>query len=73
MTGMTVMWMPSTNQIEPIPSGRVPGRWGLYIAVLWSVLSLMLASYLGEWALAATVLGLFLAWAYSAPTSEAEA
>ncbi|MGI9364893.1 MAG: chlorophyll synthase ChlG [Rhizobiaceae bacterium] len=52
---------------RPIPSGRVPGRWGLYIAVLWSVLSLMLASYLGEWALAATVLGLFLAWAYSAP------
>ena len=25
---------------RPIPSGRIPGRWGLYIACLWTVLSL---------------------------------
>jgi len=52
---------------RPIPSGRVPGRWGLYIAGLWSVLSLLVASLLGPWVVVATVLGLVLAWAYSAP------
>ena len=29
---------------RPIPSGRMPGRWGLYIAVAWTVLSLLVAS-----------------------------
>eukprot|EP01036_Dinobryon_divergens_P052826 gene52826-70624_t len=24
---------------RPIPSGRMPGRWGLYIAVMWTVLT----------------------------------
>lgn len=52
---------------RPIPSGRVPGRWGLYIAILWSALSLGWASLFGVWVVAATVLGLFMAWAYSAP------
>lgn len=52
---------------RPIPSGRIPGRWGLYIAILWSVLSLMLGATLGVWGFGATVLGLALAWAYSAP------
>jgi chlorophyll synthase len=52
---------------RPIPSGRVPGRWGLYIGVIWTVLSLSLASLLGTWVVAATVLGLILAWIYSAP------
>jgi chlorophyll synthase len=52
---------------RPIPSGRMPGRWGLYIAVLWTVLSLCLATLLGLWGFAATVVGLVLAWAYSAP------
>jgi len=52
---------------RPIPSGRIPGRWGLYIAALWSALSLAVASLLGAWVLIATCLGLFLAWAYSAP------
>ena len=52
---------------RPIPSGRVPGRWGLYIALLWSLLSLLVAAYLGTMAFAATLFGLFLAWAYSAP------
>ena len=28
---------------RPIPSGRIPGRWGFYIACLWTVLSLAVA------------------------------
>ncbi|KPF64193.1 bacteriochlorophyll/chlorophyll a synthase [Bosea sp. AAP35] len=52
---------------RPIPSGRIPGRWGLYIAMIWTGLSLAVASMLGSWVLIATCLGLFLAWAYSAP------
>jgi chlorophyll synthase len=52
---------------RPIPSGRMPGRWGLYIAVLWTVVSLGVASLLGPWGFAATVIALLLAWAYSAP------
>lgn len=52
---------------RPIPSGRIPGRWGLYIAIIWSVLSLAVASVLGTWVVLATLLGLLLAWAYSAP------
>ena len=52
---------------RPIPSGRMPGRWGLYIAVIWTFLSLLWAWRLGTWGFAATTLGLLLAWAYSAP------
>jgi chlorophyll synthase len=52
---------------RPIPSGRIPGRWGLYIAGIWSVLSLLVAATLGTWVFIAAVVGLFLAWAYSAP------
>jgi chlorophyll synthase len=52
---------------RPIPSGRVPGYWGLAIAVLWTVLSLAVAAALGRLVLAAAILGLALAWAYSAP------
>jgi len=52
---------------RPIPSGRIPGRWGLYIALGWSALSLLVASLLGTWVLAATVVALLLAWAYSMP------
>lgn len=50
-----------------IPSGRMPGRWGLYIAVVWTLLSLAVAAFLGVWVLLAAVVGLALAWAYSAP------
>jgi len=50
-----------------IPSGRVPGHGGLTLAGAWSFLSLGLAACLGGWAFGATVLGLALAWAYSAP------
>ena len=52
---------------RPIPSGRIPGRWGLGIGVAWTALSLALAAALGVWVLAATLLGLALAWTYSAP------
>ena len=52
---------------RPIPSGRVPGDWGLYFAVLWSAVSLAVASTLGNIVFVATIIGLVLAWAYSAP------
>lgn len=52
---------------RPIPSGRIPGRWGLYIALAWTGLSLLVATTLGTWGFAAAALGLLLAWAYSAP------
>lgn len=52
---------------RPIPSGRMPGRWGLYIALVWTLLSLLLAATLGPWVFGAAVVGLGLAWAYSAP------
>ena len=52
---------------RPIPSGRMPGRWGFYIAVLWTLLSLLWAWPLGPWGFAATGLGLVLSWAYSMP------
>ncbi|MGJ4937275.1 chlorophyll synthase ChlG [Bradyrhizobium sp. HKCCYLRH3083] len=52
---------------RPIPSGRIPGRWGLHIALIWTVLSLGVATLLGTWGFAAAALGLALAWAYSAP------
>jgi chlorophyll synthase len=52
---------------RPIPSGRIPGLWGLYIACAWTVLSLLVAALLGVWVFAAAAFGLALAWAYSAP------
>ena len=52
---------------RPIPSGRIPGRWGLYIAILWTLLSAALAATLGTWVFWSAALGLLLAWAYSAP------
>jgi chlorophyll synthase len=52
---------------RPIPSGRIPGRWGLSIAFGWTALSLLVASTLGPWVLGAAAVALALAWAYSAP------
>jgi chlorophyll/bacteriochlorophyll a synthase len=52
---------------RPIPSGRMPGAWGLYIAILWTALSLLVATALGPWGFGAAVAGLVLAWAYSMP------
>jgi chlorophyll synthase len=51
---------------RPIPSGRVPGRWGLWIAYLWTALSLGAGYALGTWAFWATVAAVLAAWAYSA-------
>jgi chlorophyll synthase len=52
---------------RPIPSGRIPGRWGLWIAMVWTAVSLAFSSLLGVWVFWAAVLGLILSWAYSAP------
>jgi chlorophyll synthase len=52
---------------RPIPSGRMPGSWGLYIGIIWTVLSLAIASRIGRWGFGAAVVALALAWAYSAP------
>ena len=51
---------------RPIPSGRIPGRWGLWIALAMSVLSLAMGWFLGIWGFAATCVGVAAAWAYSA-------
>lgn len=51
---------------RPIPSGRIPGRWGLYIALAMTVLSLAVGWLLGPWGFGATVVGVIAAWAYSA-------
>lgn len=52
---------------RPIPSGRIAGRWGLYIAIIGTLLSLLMGAIIGPWVFAATILGLVLAWIYSAP------
>ncbi|MBN2885383.1 MAG: chlorophyll synthase ChlG [Chromatiaceae bacterium] len=52
---------------RPIPSGRIPGRWGLYMSILWSALSLLLAYALGPWVFGMALIGMAIAWGYSAP------
>jgi chlorophyll synthase len=52
---------------RPIPSGRVPGEVGLYVAIAWTVLSFIVAALLGPWVFIASVVGISLAWYYSAP------
>ena len=52
---------------RPIPSGRIPGRLGLHLALGWSAASLVVASFLGTWGMIATFVALVLAWEYSAP------
>lgn len=51
---------------RPIPSGRMPGRWGLWIAFGWTALSLGVAAQLGPWGFGAAVFAVICAWAYSA-------
>ncbi len=51
---------------RPIPSGRIPGRWGLWIALAMSAAALALGAALGPWGFGATVFGVLAAWAYSA-------
>jgi chlorophyll synthase len=52
---------------RPIPSGRIPGSWGLWIAIAGTLASALVAWATGPWIFAATCLGLACAWAYSAP------
>ncbi len=51
---------------RPIPSGRIPGRWGLYIALAMTTLGLIVGYQLGPWGFGATILAIIAAWAYSA-------
>jgi chlorophyll synthase len=50
-----------------IPSGRMPGRWGLYVAIAMSLLSAAVAALIGPLVFLAALVGLAFAWAYSAP------
>ncbi|TRD11995.1 chlorophyll synthase ChlG [Erythrobacter insulae] len=52
---------------RPIPSGRIGGKWGLYIALIGTLLSAAVAFALGMWVFVAGLVGLALAWGYSAP------
>ena len=57
---------------RPIPSGRIPGRWGLALAVAGTLASLLLAGVLAlalqaRSPLLVTAIALLFAWAYSAP------
>lgn len=58
---------------RPIPSGRIPGRWGLGIAIGGTIVSLAVGFAINPVVGAATVLGVFLAWIYSAPPVRAKA
>jgi chlorophyll synthase len=51
---------------RPIPSGLIPGRWGLGIALAMTVLGLVIGYQLGPWGFGATILAVLAAWAYSA-------
>jgi chlorophyll synthase len=51
---------------RPIPSGRIPGRWGLYIALIMTFVGGILGYQLGPWGFGATLLAIAAAWAYSA-------
>ncbi len=52
---------------RPIPSGRIPGQWGLFLAITWTIVSLWVSLSLGTLGFVAACIGLVLAWAYSAP------
>lgn len=52
---------------RPIPSGRVAGYWGLWIALTGTAVALIVAAGTGAWVFGATCVGLAFAWAYSAP------
>lgn len=52
---------------RPIPSGRIPGRWGLYLSLIWTAVSLILAYVLGPWVFGMALIGMAIAWGYSAP------
>ena len=50
---------------RPIPSGRIPGLWGLWIAITMSAMALLIGWQIGLWGFYATIIGVFAAWAYS--------
>ena len=52
---------------RPIPSGRIAGQWGLWIAIIGTIVAACVAAVSGMWVLAATVVALVFAWGYSAP------
>jgi chlorophyll synthase len=52
---------------RPIPSGRLPGQTGLYVAIGATAVSLFYAALLGPLVLVAAALALLSGWAYSAP------
>ena len=52
---------------RPIPSGRIAGRWGLYIAIIATLVSALVGWLLGPLVFIAALVGLALAWGYSAP------
>ncbi len=52
---------------RPVPSGRVPGSWALWIALAMAGAALLFALGLGRGVLLATALALALGWGYSAP------
>lgn len=52
---------------RPIPSGRIPGQWGLVIAIGWTALCMIAALPLGVFGVSAVAIALLFSWAYSAP------
>ena len=52
---------------RPIPSGRIPGHWGLAIAIGWSALCLLAALPLGTFGVGAVAVALLFSWGYSTP------
>ena len=51
---------------RPIPSGKVPGSWGFWIAVIMSITGIIVSWFLGFWGFFATIIAISCAWAYSA-------
>jgi len=52
---------------RPIPSGRIPGQWGLVVAIGWTLLSLLASIPLGLFGVGAVAIALAFSWGYSAP------
>ena len=52
---------------RPIPSGRLPGETGFWIAIAATIASLVVAALLGLTVLVIAIVALAMAWAYSAP------